>query len=230
MRWIFFFLLTVNCILLLWRFTVGVPASYSMSVAPVIESASKLALPSIKLVAELDQPPPQRSDAVSFVTPPGVGLCTMVGPFSELKRAEAWTERLNALEVDGQVRQIELSLRTRHWIYLPPLASRDEARRSLARLQGKGIDSYVVHQGEHENAISLGVFAESERAKARMAELKAMGLSPILGSLDQTDLETWVVLGPGEEAKIGERAWVDLLNVQNNLGKRQNSCLDVASR
>lgn len=225
MRLIFLLLFLVNLTLLFWRYGPGLPDHYlgtaNKSPARVTVQGRQLQL--------LGEPELTVAQSVSSpkVSPP---LCKMVGPFDSEQTAATFTERLAVLDLAAQVRHVELSSGEGYWVHFPAEASRDAARRRLAQLQSRGVDSYMIPKGELKNGISLGVFSQKKSANAKVAELKAMGYEPEVRVIDRLYKEIWVVLDEGEEQKIAKSAWKTLTQENFSLQERENLCLDVASR
>ncbi len=157
-------------------------------------------------------------------------LCEMVGAFDEPQAAEDFVTRLAAIEIKSEVKEMELPAGSGYWVYLAPTATREAARSLLAQLQRNKVDSYIVPKGENENAISLGMFSKKSSSDARVAEVKALGMFPIVEEIERTYRELWVMLDPGEESKMSDISWDRMLEGLKNLQRRQNYCLDVASQ
>lgn len=66
----------------------------------------------------------------------------------------------------------------RFWVYIPPLASAEAARKKAEELAGLGIDDfYPINNGSKwQNAVSLGVYSTREAGEKRLAMLKAAGV------------------------------------------------------
>ncbi|MDR0997189.1 MAG: hypothetical protein LBL69_05970 [Zoogloeaceae bacterium] len=63
--------------------------------------------------------------------------------------------------------------RTVWWVHIPEQPDRVGAERKAAELQQLGVkDFFIVHEGEHKNAISLGVFSREAGAKEHLAALR----------------------------------------------------------
>lgn len=160
----------------------------------------------------------------------GKPLCALVGPFKDRDKAGEFIERLTAIEIKGSVKDIELPSGAGYWVYLAPSRDRKEALRRLNELQSKGVDSYVIPKGELENGISLGMFSQKSLADARLKEMESIGLEPKLQEIERSYREIWVMLDQGEDAKMNKFTWQNLLEETNMLERRQNYCLDVASK
>lgn len=105
--------------------------------------------------------------------------CYSLGPFRDRKTAQRALERLKSAGVEAGLRSLEEQSFVGYWVYLPPFASRDEARKVARELARKGIkDFYIVSDREQRNAISLGLFRDQFHANRRLARLRAMGYHP----------------------------------------------------
>ncbi|WGL18290.1 hypothetical protein PVT68_08350 [Microbulbifer bruguierae] len=241
MRWIFLFLVVANLALLGWFLTSGRnPAVVS---APAIDDDR---VPGITLVGEagpgqLAPAKAKNSRGRSGEAPvveekpgdgaedkrPAGGLCTMVGPFAEGYQGEDVAQRLQALDVEAALREIEMQGQMRYWVYLAPLNSSQEAFRKLRELQAAGVDSYVIPKGSLENGISFGIFSEMDRAKAMTADLQQRGFAAEYREEPQTYLERWVVVEGGGERQIADAFWQQLQLDYPDIGRRQNLCSEI---
>ncbi len=224
MRWVFFLLLAANAAFFAWK-VLFVTDAHLVPAGEV--KASPASAKSVALLSELAPESMQaRKEVAAVESPP---LCHMVGAFASQVEARAFIARLAALDVISYEYPLELSAGEGYWVYLPPLASRDEVRRRLAELQARGIDSYIIPKGELENGISLGVFTRRDLAEARLVELKRMGLPVALHNIERSYREHWVMLGESEEDKLDESVWRNLMKENISLRRRQNLCSAVAS-
>lgn len=226
MRWVFFSLLAANVAFFVWHSlsapAVGPSFEPEFIPPPVPLSSAK----QVRLLREL-APSAVRVRRESPIENPS--LCFMVGAFASQVDAKEFMARLAALDVLSFEHPVDLSAGEGYWVYLQPFANRDEARRRLAELQARGIDSYIIPKGELENGISLGVFTRRDLAEARLTELKRLGLPVNLYNIERSYREHWVMLGEAEEHKLDESVWATLLAENISLRRRQNLCSDVAS-
>lgn len=156
-------------------------------------------------------------------------LCTMIGPFVQLLHAEYMVEKLAALDVAAQITSVAIKNGDAYWVYLPPEMSEKEALRRLYELQKKNIESYIITKGELTNGISFGRYADNLEAEEKMKAIKEQGYEAQIKAIPKAINETWVLLSPGADDKISQSTWLDLMSQQQNLEKRQNFCLGVAS-
>lgn len=159
----------------------------------------------------------------------GRAICTLVGPFKKRLPAEYFVERLGALDVSASVELLEVPGDPGFWVYQEPESSRKAALRRLHELQAKGIDSYVIPKGELENGISFGLFSDRNRAEEQLEVVHGSGYAADIRVVARSFEEIWVSMAGGQAEKIGDERWLELLNREDGLEKRQNFCPDVAS-
>lgn len=65
-----------------------------------------------------------------------------------------------------------------YWVYIPPLASKQDADRKAAELKKLGAPEFFIVQdaGPNHLAISLGIFSSEDAAKERLEALRAKGV------------------------------------------------------
>lgn len=238
MRWVVGGLIFVNAVALIWQIVANSADEPAPSPPPVTNTELANA-PSLKLLSELDERTlleMRRSKAVARTrqrsTPePEHALCTLVGPFSKMLRAEYFVERLNALELQSSVQELEIPGELGYWVYLPSQGSRKQAFNQLRELQAKGIDSYVIPRGELENGISFGMFSKKNLAEQRLEDMRSQGYDAQLKEVARSYKEIWVVLRPGQVGQLSAEAWQELLidDEEDKLDRRQNYCPPVAS-
>lgn len=156
------------------------------------------------------------------------GMCSMIGPYGQLLHAEYLVERLHAMDINSQIRSLEVPDGIGYWVYLPPEISEQQALRRLHEVQAKNIDSYLIPSGELAKGISLGMFNERSAAEARLREIREQGYYPEIREITKTISETWVILPVAEAEKVKPEIWMDVLRQHSGLEKRQNYCLGVA--
>ncbi|MBK8186819.1 MAG: hypothetical protein IPK77_05980 [Cellvibrio sp.] len=157
-------------------------------------------------------------------------MCSMVGPFEQLIRAEFLVERLKSLSVESVITPVERIEGSVFWVYLQPELSQQDALMRLYELQKKNIESYIITKGELDRGISFGQYAERVDAELRADEIKKQGYEPQIKEMKKTVNETWVTLSPLAAEKISESVWLDILSAEAALERRQNFCISVASQ
>lgn len=196
--------------------------------SPEISSASEVANTSTSSAVEDEESPLELSAAPS-VDDEGNPLCTLVGPFPKLLRAEYFIERLAALDVSSSVYEIEIPGDVGYWVFLAPEESRKQAYNKLRELQAKGVDSYVIPKGELENGISFGMFSRQNLAEQRLQAMKEQGYPAELKEISRSYKEIWVLLASGQAKLLGDKVWLEMLSNDEGIERRQNYCPAVAS-
>ena len=226
MRSIFLSLVAINVIVLLMQLFVGNPEPARSDFTP---PAGALNGAILKMRNETEREVATKKNEIEKSSAANnTEMCTMVGPYAQLLHAEYLVERLAAMDARAVIKSVEVPDSVAYWVYLPPEMSEKEALRRLYEIQAKSIDSYIIPSGELANGISFGMFNDQSAAQARLEEIRIQGYQPKLREVERTHSETWVTLAPGEAEKIDTAVWVDLLNQQTGLEKRQNFCLGVA--
>jgi len=129
------------------------------------------------------------------------GRCTSVGPFRELSQAAAAAATLRGAGFQPVQRVGEGDVWIGYWVYVPAIATEQEANEILAKVRAEGIaDSYVIPNSDSGNLVSLGVFSEISGVSRRRDQVRALGFEPQV--VDRTRRATvyWVdvTLAPGQ--------------------------------
>lgn len=237
MRWIAASLLVIN--ILAFVAQLFIPTDDPVARVPAFAAPDISGSPRLTLLGELDKgavkdmvearEQARLALARAAAEPASPPLCTLVGPFPELLKAEYFEERLAALDVIAAVQDLEVPGEVSYWIYLPPRDSRKQAFNELRELQAKGIDSYVIPKGELANGISFGMFSQPTLAKSRLEDMRSRGYPAELKEIARTYKEIWVVLAAAEAAKLSPESWLQVMASEDNLERRQNFCPPVAS-
>lgn len=237
MRLIFFTLLVMNLVVFAWGMVAGSPDAPAKSTK--VSRNPYVSYPQLKFLGEVDGATLSvvNSDDLGDSGEPVVAsdeaskdLCDLVGPFKSKDTANDFLERLRAIEVVGEIRDLELPAGPGYWVYLVPQPSKREALRLLRELHSKKIDSYVIPKGELENGISLGMFSKQDLALSRKRSMEDAGLDPQIEEIERSYREIWVMLSKGEGEKMSDLSWERAMEGIKSLERRQNYCLDVASQ
>jgi hypothetical protein len=102
--------------------------------------------------------------------------CVSIGPFPTQADMRAALNALTPAVAHIQYREAHATETRGYWVYLPALASREQALAAARQLSSKGVrDYYVVTAGDQQNTISLGLFHDQGNAEKRRNEIAAMG-------------------------------------------------------
>ena len=172
MRVLFLLLLLANLLFLAWTrwvvpvapATVGVPASGGRELQP------------IRLRAEA---PNATASAAADSSNAGLRAdCVSVGPFIDPAHADAANAQLERLGFTSRQRVSQDEVRVGYWVRVPNLATPADATNALATLRAAGLDdAYVLAEGEPENTVSVGVFADARRAAEVATRVQKAGFT-----------------------------------------------------
>jgi hypothetical protein len=112
------------------------------------------------------------------------GLCYRFQWFASRESANAFRARHIP---DAVVRELERELPPLHWVIIPPRPPA-QARALFRELQARGVDSYLVREGENRNAISLGLFENPESARQVLAQRKSQNLNAVLAKFPRNQI------------------------------------------
>ncbi len=155
--------------------------------SPEEETAASPVTPVKEVVAEppaetgqeeavaLQEEPPEETEPESVVTEPPSLYCGAVGPLRSRVQAKRLRRKLGSA---GGVRIVQKPtlVDKAHWVLIPPLPSRGEARTMVRKLKAEGInDLWLIPGGELKNAISLGLYSRREAAYNHAESLRSKG-------------------------------------------------------
>lgn len=120
-------------------------------------------------------------------------LCLSFGPFDDAAARDAARPRLQALAQKLVARDAK-ARSGRGWrVYMPPLASREEAQALVEKIKATGIkDWYIIANGNEANSIALGRYGSEDSARRRQAQLAEKGFTARAESLGDTPPQWWL--------------------------------------
>ena len=172
MRAFVFVLILAN--LLFWAWSQGY---FGVSSNPdAFRVQQQLLADQVKIVAR-DEPPPESVVPVKEVEKVVADACLQSG---EMPKAEAdQLEIMLGEKFPGfKVARHDVAGSTNYWVYMPPLATKQELDNRIAALKKLGVTEFFVVQesGPNNRAISLGLFSTKEGAESRLEALRAQGV------------------------------------------------------
>lgn len=107
------------------------------------------------------------------------------------------------------------------WVNIPPQADRDAAVRRAEEVRGQGIGGAFVirEEGEHRNAVSLGLFKSEASAQEFMRQLQAKGVKGARVTVRSVPGTRHVLSMRGPAERVGEL--VELALAANSGAKRE---------
>jgi len=110
-----------------------------------------------------------------------VPVCGGMGEFEKRSQAELVSVRLLALGAKTEISSESSNEQAGFWVLIPPQRDRQGAIAIAKRLEEAGItDLWRFTSGNLAHAISLGLFRDEERARARRDKIEEMGFNPIV--------------------------------------------------
>lgn len=179
MRWVFLLLLMANGFYFLWwqQQEAVEQAADSRGRGDEVESLVLLKEADPGAAAQNPAPPPAPPTAPVADAPPAPlpEQCWRLGPFAQQARARAVEAALrDGGDLAVTVTAVEIPGEPDYWVHVGPFASRTEALARFHELRAKGIDSFLVRDGELTNAVSLGLFSSRQRAERAQRQYRSL--------------------------------------------------------
>ncbi|MGM0769295.1 MAG: hypothetical protein ACQEV6_14820 [Pseudomonadota bacterium] len=206
MKWMALVLASINAVLWYYGTTVS-DASHSIAQAqgtlPRVATLKTVddAIEPVEQMESVDEP-------VESVDPVPVLYCARLGWFETEEEALAEMQSLAPGGEQVEVEQHERARSPLHWVLIPPQPPA-QAREAFRDIQSRGIDSYLVTEGENSFAISLGLFESRASALAVLEEKKRQNLNAVLAIFPRNQISYALVFEAGhfrdsEEVRAAE--------------------------
>jgi hypothetical protein len=129
--------------------------------------------------------------------------CLSLGPFLDLGDAAEAAARLREQGYAPSQRVADSSVWVGNWVYIGPFATRDAAIGAAENLRDRGVtDLYVEPAGELENAVSLGLFSDRDRAETLASEVRKLGVVPQISDRYRAASAYWVDVAVAGDAML----------------------------
>ena len=203
MRWIFISLVVINLAYLGMQLSEPQQLIEDKTITvPVASGAAP-----INLLSEVTEKTTRQTSAPEK----SEALCWAVGPYLIEVDAKNMHARLLALDISARLENKAVVVKKEFWVYLEPLANKKMALRKLKELQKRGVDSFVITEGELANGISLGLFAQKESVDRLLKKLAKKKLVPKVKPLERKRNQHWVVAPINKRSVIDEKTRQRLL-------------------
>jgi hypothetical protein len=165
----------------------------------------------LELIAEREAPGDAASselaEAPTARGPAAAETCRSIGPFPTQADVRTAINKLTPLTRRIQYREARTTQPRGYWVFVPAMASREQALGVARQLSGKGVrDYYVVTAGDQQNTISLGLFRDQNNAERRRAEIAALGFSPQLVQRTEDLPVYWIDFAEDRERPVDWQA------------------------
>ncbi len=205
-------------IVLLAALNLGVAAWWALQPEPARTppATQPPGIPRLQLLRERASPAGRSAAARSAVTrtvgvpapsplpaaapvPPASARCFTLGPFADEATLRAAATRLQAQVVNLRTRVATTSAARGYNVVLPPLATRELAQATAARIVAAGFsDLMVINAGPDINGIALGRYGSQEAAVRHQAALQAAGFAVQLRPIGGGATAQWLDVQVGE--------------------------------
>lgn len=208
LRWSFAVLVLANIGLLMWGIWYReAPTGEGRAPQPPINADRMIPLtaPGLALRPRAEpapKKPPAEAEAPP-AEPPPPKHCVSVGPYESEELAQQGGKKLEAARHAYRLRTEASRIESSYWIYLPKAKNRKAAERSLKELTRLGIaDHYIMQEPGMENIVSLGLFAQADNARNRMADLEKKGIKAQQETRYRTRTFYWLDLDTGKPPEL----------------------------
>lgn len=187
MKWIIYLLLLANLAFGLWSYRSQELASASV---PTEGENDNLRLVLVKeYLAQQNKTPTVAANGNAEAS----GNCYTLGPFKGVDDADKVRNELRHSGLTVKRRMSTDNSRKGFWVLLPPASSHAAARKLIDELKSKDIkDYFLVATGDQTNAVSLGVFSQSDTAQRRFEQIVKLGFKPIIQNVNLPRREYWL--------------------------------------
>lgn len=153
-------------------------------------------------------------------------VCLALGPYVDA--VELGQDRRILPALTGYSEEYERG--ADYWVYLGPYSSLASATKVGKELRVKRIDNFVIRKGELENAISLGVFTDADRAATHAKGLSKKGYEAKIRRIGKLANQYWLVFRGAREGESYEGARSVMIKLQDNNKKlSEKDCNLIAS-
>lgn len=204
MRWILISLLVLNLAYLGYEFSTPQITPQETSVQVEVLTG----VPRIALLSEVKNKIPK----AGLPKKNHDQLCWAVGPFPVELDAKHLVSRMLAIDIQADIKPQSVVVKKEFWVYLPPLANKNQAIRKLKELQKRKIDSFVITEGELANGISLGLFSQQESVDRLIADLEKKKVKVSIKEIERSRDEFFVLTPIDERNLLDESTRKRLLN------------------
>lgn len=188
MRTLFLLLLLANLLFAAWAIWVAPrPAGAGYPTAAAGKG-------SIRLLREVPAKPPVTAAGADAVTLDDASLaCVSAGPFLERSAAEQAAAELGELGFSVRLRDSREQVPVGTWLRLEGLATPEDANNAQAALRAAGLtDAYVLTEEGIGTVVSVGVYADPDKAAEAADRVRAAGFEPVNAARLREEDVTWL--------------------------------------
>lgn len=152
-----------------------------------------------------------------------VSQCVSLGPFADQPAAERARVQLQPYALSIDMRREYAGTADSWRVFMPPLASLEQAEAAAQRVAAAGFsDYYVVRKGDDAGSVALGLYSDEATARERVATLVAAGFAAQTAPVGAGPAVIWLDVAGGDDFDPGR--------VQALTGAPQRQELDCAAK
>lgn len=174
MRWLFYFLCTVNLVML------------------VVQWSEQRSLVRLDQYRELDSAIELALIGVDERAAQELKGCTLMGPYENRKVAEKYEAALLDGEVKSQVIHKKVELAPAYWVYFDDFSLGLTPREQRREFVAKGVDSFIILEGDLKGFISVGVFKNIDSARRMIKIMLKKGYQTKMAEFKRANDEFWL--------------------------------------
>ena len=134
---------------------------------------------------------------------PSPAYCGELGPFASRNIAEAYRQGLASGKARAHVEDRPGKETIGYWVMISRMPDTAAAEAMLQRLRQAGLtDLWLMRQGEHKNAISLGLYTQERYAYRHAETIRDKGFDPVVVPKQKSTRLYWVVYSGADEAVL----------------------------
>jgi len=168
------------------------------------ESSQEQALDMLSTPSEPAPEPP--AQPIPTESQPEVRYCGELGPMRSRNMAEGYRRTLAAGKAEVRVETRPGKETVGYWVMIPETPDVASAEAMLKRLVQAGLkDLWLMREGEHKNAISLGLYTQERYAQRHADNIHEKGFDPVVVPKQKKARVYWVLfshVGANELQKI----------------------------
>jgi hypothetical protein len=159
------------------------------------------------------------------IPPPSAPICGTLGIFNKRSQAELLSVRLLANGVKTDISSESSNKQAGFWVLIPPQKDRASAIRVAKELEAAGVaDLWRFTSGSLAHAISLGLFRDQERAKARRDKIADMGFNTEVRPRHREQIDYWLNYRYTGTSPLSELQWQELSEENPKLERSEVPC------
>jgi hypothetical protein len=154
-----------------------------------------------------------------------IPVCGTLGAFEKRSQAELVSVRLLAQGGKTDITAETSNDQAGYWVLIPPQKDRTAAINVAKRLEAAGVsDLWRFTSGKLAHAISLGLFRDLERAKARSDKINEMGFQSEVRPRYREKTRYWLNYHYQEQSSFQAEYWHELKTSFPDLERNERAC------